>query len=166
MSTTDRHGHETAGRPSSSGRAVDAETVEDLRQSYGQLVKAGGNSVRAAWRFGQTINTRLTRYTMAELAASMGRSPGTLNRYHRLFSVYQRAEAAVEASVALETANIDLIYALQSHMMPVEHRSLVGRRWRSRCQTCQSTDVRKEEITDPAELAELDGQAKAAAGAN
>jgi hypothetical protein len=51
-------------------------------------------------------------------------------------------------------------------MMPVEHKTLAGRRFRYRCQHCQSLEVGREEITDPEELAALDSQAKAAAGAN
>jgi hypothetical protein len=166
MTTTDRHGHTTAGRTSSRGRAVDAGTVQSLQLSYKQLVRAGNDSVRAAWRFGQTIDSHSDGYTMRDLADAMGRSVSTLNRYHRLFAAYQRPELAVHASEVLETYNIDLIWALQANMMPVEHRSLAGRRFRYRCHHCQSVDVGREEITDPAELAELDSQAQAAAGAN
>lgn len=166
MTTTDRHGHSTAGRPSSPGRAVDAGTVQALQLSYQQLVRAGNDSVRAAWRFGQTIDSFQDGYTMRELAEAMGRSAGTLNRYHRLFAAYQRPEQAVEASEALGTYNIDLVWGLQSQMMPVEHKTLAGRRFRYRCQHCQSLEVGREEITDAAELAALDGQAQAAAGAN
>jgi hypothetical protein len=167
MTTTDRHGHTTAGRTTSAGRAVDAGTVQSLTLAYKQLVRAGNDSVRAAWRFGQTIDSHSDAYTMRQLAESMGRSVGTLNRYHRLFAAYQRPELAVEASEILETYNIDLVWALGSQLKPVEHgRPLAGRRFRYRCQHCSSLEVGREEITDPAELAELDRQAKAAAGAN
>jgi hypothetical protein len=166
MTTTDRHGHTTAGRASSAGRAVDAATVQALQMSYQQLVRAGNDSVRAAWRFGQTIDSFTDSYIMRELAEAMGRSVSTLNRYHRLFAAYQRPELAVQASEVLETYNIDLIWALQSQTLPVEHRPTLGRRYRYRCQHCQSTEVGREEITDPEELAALDRQAKAVAGAN
>jgi hypothetical protein len=166
MTTTDRHDRTTAGRTSSPGRAVDAGTVQSLQMAYQQLVRAGGDSVRAAWRFGQTIDSHSDAYTMRELADAMGRSVSTLNRYHRLFAAYQRPELAVQASEVLETYNIDLIWALQAQMMPVEHKTLAGRRFRYRCHHCQSTDVGREEVTDPDELAELDRQARTAAGAN
>jgi hypothetical protein len=148
------------------GRAVDAGTVQSLQMAYQQLVRAGNDSVRAAWRFGQTIDSHSDSYTRRQLADAMGRSVSTLNRYHRLFAAYQRPELAVEASEILETYNIDLVWALQSQMMPTEHRPTLGRRYRYRCQHCHSTEVGREEITDPAELAELDRQAKAVAGAN
>jgi hypothetical protein len=148
------------------GRAVDAGTVQALQLAYGQLVRAGNDSVRAAWRFGQTIDSFQDGYTMRQLAQAMGRSVGTLNRYHRLFAAYQRPELAVQASEVLQTYNIDLVWGLQNQMMPVEHRTTLGRRYRYRCHHCQSLEVQREEITDPTELAELDSQAKAAAGAN
>lgn len=157
MSTTDRHGHITAGRPSSSGRAVDAGAVQALTESYATLVRAGEGSVRAAWRFGQCIDSFTDTYTKAELADAMGRSIGTLNRYHRLFSAYQRPELAVQASEVLQTYNIDLVWGLQNQMMPVEHKSLAGRRFRYRCGHCHSLEVSREEITDEAELAALAG---------
>jgi hypothetical protein len=167
MTSTDRHGHATAGRPSSSGRAVDAGAASTLELSYKQLVRAGEGSVRAAWRFGQTIDSLMDAYTKAELADSLGVSSGTLGRYHRLFGVYQRPELAVEASERLQTYNIDLIWALQAQDMPVERgRPMAGRRFRYRCHTCQGTEVGREEITDPEELAALDRQAQAMAGAN
>ena len=166
MTTTDRHGRTTAGRPSSSGRAVDAGTARTLELSYKQLVRAGEGSVRAAWRFGQTIDSLTEAYTKLQLAEAIGISSGTLNRYHRLFGVYQRPELAVEASERLQTYNIDLIWALQAQMMPIEHRPLAGRRYRYRCQTCHGTDVGREEVTDPAEIAELDAPARAMAEAN
>jgi hypothetical protein len=156
MTTTDRHGHSTAGRTSSPGREVDAGTVQALRDSYNTLVRAGGDSVRAAWRFGQCIDSFTDHYTMRQLAEAMGRSTGTLNRYHRLFGAYQRPELAVQASEQLETYNIDLVWALGAQLKPVEHgRPLAGRRFRYRCQTCHGTDVGREEITDQAELDEL-----------
>ena len=167
MTTTDRHGHTTAGRTSSPGRAVDAAAVKALQLSYQQLVRAGNDSVRAAWRFGQTNDSFSDGYTMRQLAEAMGKSVSTLGRYHRLFAAYQRPELAVQASEVLETCNIDLVWALQSQMMPVEHRPTLGRRFRYRCQHCQSLEVGREEITDPDELAELEeAKAKAMAGAN
>ena len=157
MPTTDRHGRETAGRASSPGRAVDAAAVSALRLAYEEVKRYGQDSVRAAWRFGQTIDSLTDSYTMAQLAGALGRSTGTLNRYHRLFGAYQRPELAVQASEVLETANIDLIYHLQAQMMPVEHKTLAGRRFRYRCNHCHSQDVGREEITDPEELALLAG---------
>jgi hypothetical protein len=149
------------------GRAVDAGAVHTLELSYAQLVRAGEGSVRAAWRFGQTIDSLTDAYTKGQLAEAIGLSTGTLNRYHRLFGVYQRPELAVEASERLQTYNIDLIWALQAQLMPIEHgRPLAGRRYRLRCHHCQSTDVGREEVTDPAEIAALDAPARAMAEAN
>jgi hypothetical protein len=139
------------------GRAVDAGTLRALQLAYTSLVKAGKGSVRAAWRFGQTCDSFSDAYTRLEIADAMGISVGTVRRYLRLFQAYQRPELAVEASEQLETYNIDIITDLQNQLHPVEHgRPMAGRRYRYRCHHCQSTDIGREEVTDPGELAELD----------
>lgn len=135
------------------GRAVDGGTLRALRMSYRQLVKHGTDSVRAAWRFGQTLDSFSDAYHQRELADAMDLSVSTLARYLRLFRAYQRPELAVAASEQLETYNIDIIIELQNMLHPVEHaRPMAGRRFRYRCQHCHSTDVGREEYTgEPAE---------------
>jgi hypothetical protein len=130
-----------------------------LEQAYAALVKAGNDSVRAAWRFGQTIDSFTDDWTMTELAELLDVSTGTLNRYARLYRAYQRPELAVAASRQLETYNIDLIWQLQNDLRPVEHgRPMAGRRYRYTCRSCHSTDVGRVELTD-AEIAELEARA-------
>lgn len=149
------------------GRAVDAGTVRSLQASYKSLVKAGNDSVRSAWRFGQCIDSFTDAYTKAQLADAMGLSVGTLHRYHRLFAAYQRPELAVQASEQLETFNIDIIWELHDQLHPVSHaRPMAGRRYRYRCHSCQSTDVGREELApDEAELADAVDDAVAHADA-
>jgi hypothetical protein len=138
-------------RATTSGRAVDAGTASLLAQAYKSLVKAGNDSVRSAWRFGQTIDSFTDDYTMAQLADAMDLSTGTLHRYARLYRAYQRPELALRASEQLETFNIDIIWQLQNQLSPVEHgRPMAGRRYRYTCNHCHSTDVGRIEI-DPAE---------------
>jgi hypothetical protein len=131
------------------GHLVDAQVQAALQLSYSQLVRAGEGSVRAAWRFGQTIDSFTDAYTMAQLAGALRLSTGTLNRYHRLFGAYQRPELAVEASEKLGTFNIDLIFQLQADLSPIQPaRPYAGRRYRYRCNHCHRTDVAREEF-DP-----------------
>jgi hypothetical protein len=131
------------------GRAVDAGTLKALRLSYAQLVKAGGNSVRAAWRFGQTLDSFSDAYTQLQVADAMELSVSTIARYLKLHRAYQRPELALEASAQLETYNIDTIVALQDQLMPVGHgRPLAGRHWISTCRNCGSHDVGRDEILD------------------
>jgi hypothetical protein len=128
---------------------VDAEVQRALLMSYSEVGRANNNSVRAAWRFGQCIDSFLDAYTMGQLAHAVRRSVGTLNRYHRLYGAYQRPELAVEASEKLQTYNVDLIFQLQNQLAPVEHaRPYGGRRYRYRCNHCKSDDVAREEF-DP-----------------
>ena len=100
-------------------RIVDAKTARALSMAYKSLVKAGNDSVRAAWRFGQTIDSFSDSYKQYELADAMGLSVSTLHRYRRLYLAYQRPELALKASEELESFNIDVIYELQNQLNPV-----------------------------------------------
>jgi transcriptional regulator with XRE-family HTH domain len=132
------------------GRAVDASTANLLRKSYANLVKAGHNSVRAAWRFGQTLDSfsdRHTGYTQLQLAEATGLSTGTIYKYRRFHGLYQTPELAVQASGELETYDIGALIELRNQLAPVPHgRPLAGRHWRYRCGKCQSHEVIREEI--------------------
>jgi hypothetical protein len=126
---------------------VDAGTVNTLNDSYHLLVKAGEDSVRAAWRFGQCIDSFSDDYYMYQLADAMNLSVGTLYRYTRLYHAYQRPELAVAAARELETYNIDTIFRLHNDLHPVPHgRSLRGRRWQGKCHNCGSSDVGRIEV--------------------
>jgi transcriptional regulator with XRE-family HTH domain len=118
--------------------------------AYKSLVKAGNDSVRAAWRFGQTLDSFSDSYRQTELADAMGLSVSTLQRYLRLYRSYQRLELALEASDQLETYNIDTIVELHDQLNPVHHRPLAGRRFRFSCRACGSHEVKREEITEDA----------------
>ena len=131
------------------GREVDAFAVTTLKQSYGELARFGADSVRAAWRFGQCLDSHMDRYTQRQLADALNLSVGTIKRYMKLYGAYQRPELAVEASEALQTFNIDLIVELQGQLMPVEHaRPYAGRKFRYRCTSCHQLTVEREEY-DP-----------------
>jgi hypothetical protein len=134
-------------RTTTPGRRVDAGTLNTLELSYAGLVKAGQDSVRAAWRFGQCVDSFTDAYTLIQLADAMDLSIGTLYRYRRLYAAYQRPELALEAAEQLETFNIDTIWRLQNDLHPVTHgRALRGRHWRSTCHSCGSHDVGREEV--------------------
>jgi transcriptional regulator with XRE-family HTH domain len=131
------------------GRAVAADDAAFLKEHYTGLVKWGEGSVRAAWRFGQALDSRTDLYTRKQLAEAVGVTPGTVTRYLRLYYAYQRPELAEEAARALETYNIDTITALRDDLAPIEHgRPMAGRRFRYRCTHCGGHEVRREEY-DP-----------------
>jgi hypothetical protein len=141
------------------GRGVGADAQRALKASYKQLVKAGNDSVRAAWRFGQCLDSFTDAYSLAQLADAVGLSIATVYRYRRLYAAYQRPELALEASEQLETYNIDTLVQLQGGLLPSEHgRPLAGRRFHYRCRHCRSTDVAREEMTEE-EAAEADAVA-------
>lgn len=131
------------------GKPVDAGAVRVLKRAYSLLVKAGNDSVRAAWRFGQALDSFTDSYTQHQIADAMDLSVSTVARYLRLYRAYQRVEQALEASAQLETYNIDTITELQNMLRPVEHgRPLAGRHWRSRCRNCHSVDITREEVDE------------------
>lgn len=153
-----------------SGRAVDAGTADLLRDTYGALIKAGNDSVRAAWRFGQmvaSLTDHITGYTMPELAAAIDLSPGTLYRYRRLYLAYQRVELAIQASEQLGTFDIGIIWALQDQRNPMAPaRPLAGRRYRTYCTHCRSSATLRAEIDPETDqpLVPLDELIRAGAG--
>jgi len=128
---------------------VSSVDLRTLREVYNSRVRAGDDSVRAAWRFGQCIDSMSDKYYFKDIAEAMGLHSSTITRYHNLFATYQRPELAVQASHRLETADIGLVVQLQRDMLPVDHgRPLTGRRFRYTCRHCQSHDIAREEITD------------------
>lgn len=139
----------TTTTTTSSRRGLDAGAAEALRLAYQSLVKAGNDSVRAAWRFGQTIDSLSDTYTRAQIADAIGISTGTVYRYVRLYAAYQRPELAIAASEQLETYNIDLIVELAAQLKPVPHgRPMAGRHFRYRCTSCGSTEIKREETEE------------------
>lgn len=136
---------------------VDEGTARMLATAYGALVKAGSDSVRAAWRFGQVLDGCSEAFSQRQLADALNLSVSTLSRYLRLYRAYQRPELAVEAGKQLQTFNVDLIVELQNQLKPVEHRSLAGRHFRYTCHSCGSRDVQRLEVDENGEpVAELE----------
>jgi predicted transcriptional regulator len=137
--------------------------VADLKDAYSQLVKAGDDSVRAAWRFGQRLDSYSDQFTQKVIASLLGLSTTTIRKYTRLYNAYQRPELAQRASELLETYDVGILTELVNDLDrgPVEHSTNAGRRYRYRCSHCQSVDVKREEITDPDELAALQAKAEA-----
>jgi len=140
------------------GKTVDSGTARLLRRSYANLVKAGHNSVRAAWRFGQTLDSfsdKHTGYTQLQLAEATGLSTGTIYKYRRFYGLYQSVDLAVQASEELETYDIGVLIELHGQLHPVEHgRPLAGRHYRYVCRACQSHDVGRVEIDEDGNLIE------------
>ena len=133
-------------------KEVSSRDARLLREAKGGLVKAGNSSVRAAWRFGQALDSFMDKYTQPQIAEAVGLSAGTVYKYRKFYGLYQRPELAVAASEQLETFDIGVLIALHGDLEPVEHgRPLAGRRWLYRCTHCQSTEIRREEI-DPEDL--------------
>lgn len=142
-----------------SRRGVDPSAISELQTAYRSLVKAGKDSVRMAWRFGQALDSKADDWTRAELADALDLSVATIYRYTRFYAAYQRPELAVAASDQLETYNIDTLWRLQNDLMPVQHgRPLAGRHFRYVCRHCGHHEVGREEIDENGELVAYEDQ--------
>ena len=132
------------------GDRVDAADLNMLVAAYDGLVRAGDDSVRAAWRFGQVVDGLTDPkigYYLKELAAAMSLHPGTLSRYRRLYSTYPRPELAIEAAHQLQSYNIGLLNVSADDLQPVAHgRPLRGRHWKGKCHDCGSNHVGRIEV--------------------
>jgi hypothetical protein len=134
------------------------DMIAELNEKHRNLVKWGYGSIHAAWEFGDSLNKFFYAFmTKKAYAEAIGVSVATITRYMKLRDAYQRPELAQRAADILGTYDVSLITNLVDHLDagPVGRSSLSGRRYRYRCSHCQSTEVKREEITDPAELAAL-----------
>lgn len=132
------------------GRLVAADVADILKRSYTELRRYGTDSVRAAWRFGQCLDSFTDTYTNGMLAEAVGVSAATVAKYLKLHAAYQRPELAVDASRALQTYDIGIIIALRDDLSPVEHaRPYAGRKYRYRCTHCNVVGEVKREEYDP-----------------
>lgn len=122
----------------------DAQKLADAKRA---LVKAGEESVRAAWKFGKEIDRLLGRgYTREEIAVHVGLKVGSTYRYTRFAGTYQRVELAITASRVLHTYDVGRLTELAGQIVPVERRGLAGRHWELTCRACGSHEVGRDEI--------------------
>jgi transcriptional regulator with XRE-family HTH domain len=133
--------------------AATAGMVADLTDFYRQLVKYSLPGVRAAWRFGQRIDSYTDDWTVKEIAELMGLSSGTISRYLRFYGAFQRPELATDAAVALGTFNIYLLWRWAVYgVEPEQGRAPSGRHYRYTCRHCGGHEVGREEIDEEGEL--------------
>jgi transcriptional regulator with XRE-family HTH domain len=139
-------------------KMVSAEDmIAELTEKHSSLVKWGYGSIHAAWEFGDSLNKFFYAFrTKKAYAEALGVTPSTITRYMNLRDAYQRPELAQRAADILGTYDVGLITNLVDHLDagPVGRSSLLGRRFRHRCASCGSTEVKREEIT-PEELAAI-----------
>lgn len=125
--------------------------AELLRGSYSQVSRSSGNSVRAAWRFGQMLDSMSDAYTRADMAIMVGVSVATISKYMKFYASFQRAELALDLAERIESWDVQvLILATETGDIPVR-RPLAGRHYRYRCNHCHSDDIAREEY-DPDSL--------------
>ncbi len=120
------------------------ETLDLLRESYGELVKAGSNSLAKAYVFGQVVNALHRFYTYTELGDAIGRSHTTMRVYAMLAKKYPTEKALLNTAEKLGTYDVSRLVG-----SPVTTPSHYA--WH--CNNCGSDDVVKERVPGPREPA-------------
>lgn len=125
------------------------ETLDDLVRDYDALVKAGRGSLRAAYRFGNTVEGLHGSYTYDFLAGALSLSTTTLWKYARLAKLYPTEKSLLDTAAQMHTYDIGKLISSDAG---------IPLRYVLHCRNCGGTDVyrtveRKDEVPDtPAEL--------------
>jgi hypothetical protein len=113
--------------------------LDALVAAYERLNKAGADSLRHAYSFGQVVDALSTMYTYDELGAAVGRSYATVYTYARLYRKYSSAQALVHMATELGTYDVSKLCG--------NHSTTPGR-YVMQCGHCNSYDVHRRRETD------------------
>ena len=111
------------------------ESLDLLYTAYANLVKAGKDSLSAAYRFGQVVDALYGYYTYAEMGREIERSAATVQIYRKLFQRYPHEGALQEVAQKLGTYDISKL-AGRNPAVPVH--------WAYHCTNCGSSAIVKE----------------------
>jgi len=101
-----------------------------LKLAYRGLVKAGLQSIRAAWKFGNTCwdmaesHPRNPNYTQRAMGEVVGLSASRIGDYMALRRIYSTEDAVVER--AESTGHYDVTFLI-GHSSPSRHKKTNGR---------------------------------------
>ncbi|HEY1705510.1 MAG TPA: hypothetical protein VGG75_37975 [Trebonia sp.] len=111
------------------------ENLDMLAAAYEKLVKAGTDSLSAAYTFGQIVDALAGLYTLKALGAAIGHSAAMVSTYRRLYRAYPSEHALQHAAAELGTYDISRLCG-NTPAVPV--------RYVYRCENCGSYDTVKE----------------------
>lgn len=108
------------------------ENLVTLRLAYDTLVKAGDDSLRAAFNFGQVIDALSNTFTLKTMGQEIGRTAVTVGTYARLYRRYPTVETLLKTAQEYGTFDISKLVAGEAVL-----RAKFG----YQCNHCGSWDV-------------------------
>lgn len=88
------------------------ETLDMLADSYGALVKAGKESLSAAYRFGSIIAALHPYWTYTAMAEYLGITTSTISKYARLARKFSTESQLLRAAEQMETHDVGILAGL------------------------------------------------------
>lgn len=89
-------------------RQIKGENLTALRMAFDALVKAGDESIRAAYNAGQ-IDALINLYTYETMAEAVNRSTKTIAKYARLYRRYPTFDALLLTAHRYDTYDISIL---------------------------------------------------------
>lgn len=112
-----------------------------LSMAYEALVKAGENSLSAAWTFGQQVDALHGAFSYEQMGRALGVTGITVSTYARLYRRYPTEQALLHTAQALGTYDVSKLNG---------SKPVTPSRFHFRCADCGSTAVVKEPEAGPA----------------
>lgn len=111
------------------------ETLELLHSAYDALVKAGEDSLKKAYLFGNVVHALHGIFTYRQLGDELGVTPTTVSKYDKLYRKFPTEKALLDRSRELGTHDVGLL----ASDIPAVHYAYA---WH--CTNCGSYAVVKE----------------------
>jgi hypothetical protein len=113
--------------------------LDGLQLAYESLVKAGSNSLSAAYRFGQVIDALSGPgyYTHRMLGEAIGRSGAMIGVYARLYRSYHSERHLLATADKMGTYDVSVLAGKTPQ---------VAVKYTFKCENCGSSDIVKERV--------------------
>jgi len=115
------------------------ESLDLLYTAYANLVKAGKDSLTAAYQFGQVVDALYGYYSYEAMGREIGRSASTVQIYRKLFLHYPHEGALQETAQKLGTFDVSKL-AGRNPAVPVH--------WAYHCTNCGSSAIVREKAAN------------------
>jgi hypothetical protein len=129
------------------------ETLDLLHDRHDALVKAGEESLRKAYAFGNVVNALHGMFSYAQLGEELGRSAAMIGTYARLYRKYSTEQLLLATARAAGTFDVN-------HL--ANDGAAVRYAYSFVCRNCGSDDVHRErKSVVPDNIAGIAAQAQA-----
>lgn len=110
------------------------EGLVALRMAFDALVKAGDESLRAAYNLGLIIDALTLSYTYEVMAGAVDRKPGTVAKYAALYRRYPTVDDLIATAHKYDTYDVSILKGSAESL---------GSRYGYRCGNCGSWDTHR-----------------------